>query len=95
LTVGGSVRKLDLQRTSFLFAGINTMPRVEELKQAVSSLPPEEYRQFRDWFMERDWALWDREVEEDVASGKLDFLIKEVEEERRLGKTKPLNPDDL
>ena len=66
------------------------MTRTEELEQAVAALPPHEYRQFRAWFLERDWGVWDRQIEEDSASGKLDFLIEEAQEERRQGKLRSL-----
>lgn len=58
------------------------MTRIEELEMAVASLPQEEYIQFRRWFLERDWESWDREIEADSASGKLDFLIHEAKEMR-------------
>jgi hypothetical protein len=54
------------------------MTKVEELEVAVASLPREEYVQFRRWFFERDWENWDREIETDSASGKLDFLVREA-----------------
>ena len=59
------------------------MTRIEQLQAAVGSLPAEEYRQFRTWLLERGWAAWDRQIVEDSASGKLDFLVKEAEEEKR------------
>jgi hypothetical protein len=34
--------------------------RIEEIKNAVVSLPIDDYRQFRHWFLERDWAQWDK-----------------------------------
>jgi hypothetical protein len=66
------------------------MTRVEQLEEAVDSLPAEEYRQFRNWFFERDWAEWDRQIEADSAAGKLDFLFSEAEEEKRQGRLRPL-----
>jgi hypothetical protein len=54
------------------------MTRVEELELAVAALPEEEYDQFRGWFLERDWEKWDRQIEADAKSGKLDFLIQEA-----------------
>ena len=54
------------------------MTRLEELELAIESLPDDEYSQFRRWFLERDWEKWDREIEADSSSGKLDFLIKEA-----------------
>jgi hypothetical protein len=57
--------------------------RIEEIKNAVVSLPVTEYRKFRDWFMERDWEEWDKQIEADSKAGKLDFLIKEAMDEKR------------
>ncbi len=54
------------------------MTKIEELEKAVTSLPEEEYSQFRRWFLDRDWAEWDREIEADAAGGKLDFLRQEA-----------------
>lgn len=56
------------------------MTRLEELELAIESLPENEYRQFRRWFLERDWEKWDREIEADSTSGKLDFLVKEAQD---------------
>lgn len=66
------------------------MTHIEKLEQEVASLPIDEYRQFRNWFLERDWVEWDRQIEEDSASGKLDFLLKEAEDEKRQGRLRSL-----
>jgi len=66
------------------------MSRVEEIQLAIESLPQEEYRRLRDWFIERDWKEWDKEIEADSKSGKLDFLIKEALEDKAKGKLKEL-----
>ena len=52
--------------------------RVEAIQSAIISLPPEEYAQLRQWFAERDWEQWDKQIREDSSSGKLDFLIDEA-----------------
>ena len=54
------------------------MATIEELEKAVDALAAEEYRQFRAWFLERDWERWDKQIEEDSAAGKLDFLLQEA-----------------
>jgi hypothetical protein len=64
--------------------------RIEEIKNAVVSLPADEYRQFRDWFLERDWAQWDKQIQADSESGKLDFLVKEAMDEKNRGKLRDL-----
>jgi hypothetical protein len=66
------------------------MTRVEELESRVESLSAAEYQQFRRWFIERDWAQWDREIEEDSASGKLDFLLREAEDAQAAGTLRDL-----
>ena len=50
------------------------MSRVEEIQSAIVSLSPEDYARLRQWLAERDWEQWDREIAQDAASGKLDFL---------------------
>jgi len=62
------------------------MTSIEQIEQAVASLPLDEYRQFRNWFIERDWAAWDQQIEADSISGKLDFLRREAEEEKQQGR---------
>ena len=58
------------------------MTRVKEIQSAIESLSSEEYTQLRQWFSEIDWERWDRQIEKDTESGKLDFLIEEALEER-------------
>ena len=64
--------------------------RLEEIQVAVESLPYEEYSRLRQWFSERDWEKWDRQIEADSESGKLDFLIEEALTEKAKGSLKEL-----
>lgn len=66
------------------------MTRLEELETAVVALPEKEYSQFRQWFLERDWEKWDRQIEADSASGKLEFLAREAREAKNSGKLRNL-----
>ncbi|MBF8275664.1 MAG: hypothetical protein HW390_737 [Candidatus Brocadiaceae bacterium] len=66
------------------------MTRIEEIENAVVSLPVDEYRQFRDWFLERDWVQWDKQIQADSQSGTLDFLVKEAMEEKNRGDLRDL-----
>lgn len=66
------------------------MTTVEQIQNAVVSLQVEDYRRFRDWFMERDWAQWDRQIQADSDSGALDFLVNEAREEKHLGELRDL-----
>ena len=59
------------------------MPSIQELENAVSSLRGDEYSQFRRWFLDQDWKMWDRQIEEDSRDGKLDFLVEEAKEAKK------------
>ena len=54
------------------------MTTVEQIRGAVRKLPKRELARFRKWFIEYDAALWDRELEQDVAEGRLDSLAREA-----------------
>ena len=66
------------------------MSNIEEIKSAIESLPATDYARFRQWFIDRDWAKWDKQVKEDSQSGKLDFLISEAIAEKNNGTLKEL-----
>ena len=66
------------------------MTTADEIKQAVLSLPEAEYTKIMDWLHELAEDSWDRQFEEDVLAGKLDFLKAEVEQAKREGKLKDL-----
>ena len=59
-----------------------TVAKVEEIQVAIESLPHQEYVRLRQWFSERDWEKWDRQIKVDSESGKLDFLIEEALDEK-------------
>ena len=44
--------------------------------------------QLRQWFAEKDWLLWDKQLEVDIADGKLDFLLEEAMTAKSQGKLK-------
>ena len=67
-----------------------SMTKIEEIQAAVESLPESEYAKFRQWFSERDWEKWDKQIELDSESGKLDFLVKEALAEKSRGKLREL-----
>lgn len=56
-----------------------------EIKQAVTQLPPQEVTALTAYLVELDQAAWDKQIEADSASGKLDFLFEEAEKERVAG----------
>ncbi|MFZ2357839.1 MAG: hypothetical protein WA040_00705 [Anaerolineae bacterium] len=51
---------------------------VEQLQVEIDALPESDFARLRQWFIDRDWERWDRQLEIDVAAGKLDFLLDEA-----------------
>lgn len=66
------------------------MTKLESLEREVASLKPEELVAFRAWFVEYDWQAWDRQLEQDVADGRLDKLAEEALAEHARGETTEL-----
>jgi hypothetical protein len=66
------------------------MLNVNEIKKAIELLPEKDFIQLRQWFSEKIWTKWDRQIEADGAAGKLDFLVKEALDEKRERKLKDL-----
>lgn len=57
------------------------MDRVEEIEAAIQGLPPEEYHRLVQWFRDREQARWDKQMDSDSSTGKLDFLFNEADRE--------------
>nr|VFK52746.1 MAG: hypothetical protein BECKTUN1418F_GA0071002_10138 [Candidatus Kentron sp. TUN]VFK53337.1 MAG: hypothetical protein BECKTUN1418E_GA0071001_10158 [Candidatus Kentron sp. TUN]VFK58675.1 MAG: hypothetical protein BECKTUN1418D_GA0071000_108711 [Candidatus Kentron sp. TUN] len=66
------------------------MQTAEQIQSEIEALPHKEYSKLVRWFHERDWEAWDDEIENDVGSGRLDFLIEEALEEKDTGKLRDL-----
>ena len=62
------------------------MSSVNEIEEAVLRLTPAELDAFRAWFAEFDATAWDRQIEDDVAAGRLDALADEALEDHRAGR---------
>jgi hypothetical protein len=66
------------------------MKSVEEIEDEIAKLKPIQVRQVAKWLAEYEAEIWDKQIEDDAAAGKLDRFIKEALEEYRQGKTRPL-----
>lgn len=66
------------------------MTQVEQIKAEIEALPQQDFKQLREWFAEKDWQLWDSQIEKDSAEGKLDFLRQEAMEAKAQGKLQEL-----
>jgi hypothetical protein len=56
---------------------------VQEIETAIAKLTDKELAELRAF-------IWDRDIERDEGSGRLDHLANEAVEEFRSGKTRPL-----
>ena len=66
------------------------MSKIEKIEQEVQALSADELAQFRAWFLEYDWAAWDRQLERDAEAGRLDDLAARALRDHAAGKTTPL-----
>ena len=66
------------------------MGRIEKIEQEIQALSPEELAQFRAWFLEYDWAIWDGQIERDADAGRLDDLATRALRDHAAGKTTPI-----
>lgn len=66
------------------------MSNVHELEIAVSQLSANELFQFSEWFEEFVADQWDKKIEADILSGRLDAVGKQAEDEFLAGRASPL-----
>jgi len=66
------------------------MGKVENIEGQVQALSPDELARFPAWFLEFDWAAWDRQIEHDVRAGKLSGMAERALRDHAAGKTKRL-----
>ena len=66
------------------------MVTAQSVEQVVAQLSAEELAKFRRWFAEFDSDAWDKQLEQDVASGKLDVMAAEALADYRAGPVREL-----
>ena len=66
------------------------MSKVQAIESQIERLDDQSFAELREWFIRYDNVRWDRQIEADSATGKLDFLADEAVSEHRAGKTRPL-----
>lgn len=54
------------------------MVRLTDIENAIRQLPPDQLTALREWFAKFDAEAWDRQLDEDVASGIFDALKEEA-----------------
>jgi hypothetical protein len=53
---------------------MDLMSNHEEIEAAFLQLPTAERAKFRAWFLSIDASNWDQQMEDDMTTGKLDWL---------------------
>jgi hypothetical protein len=67
-----------------------SMSKVDNIEREVRNLTPSELAAFRQWFLEFDAQVWDRQIDKDIREGRLDKLADEALAAHRAGKSKEL-----
>ena len=62
---------------------------VQEIEIAITQLNSTEFNQLDSWLAVYKSQQWDKQIEEDFHSGRLDALLDEVDAEYDQGLTKP------
>lgn len=63
---------------------------IEEIEAVISGLPAAELSRFSQWFEEFTADQWDRQIEQDVRSGRLDTALKRADDHYEAGRCAPL-----
>jgi len=63
---------------------------VEQLENAIANLPPDEFARLAKWFVEYEAEQWDRQIEADQRTGRLNAVIQRARDDITAGRSKPL-----
>ena len=63
---------------------------VEEIESAILKLSPRDLSKLAEWVLDLDEQNWDKQIERDVAAGKLNFLATEAFAELESGDSQML-----
>lgn len=66
------------------------MTKVQVLEKTIAKLPSKELAELRAWFEEFDAAVWDKQFEKDVKSGRLDSIADKAQKDFKKGNFKEL-----
>ena len=63
---------------------------IAEIESAIAQLPAREFAELIAWLKRHYDQMWDQQIEDDLAAGRLDSLIAEADDEYRQGLAEPL-----
>lgn len=67
------------------------MITLQEIEVAIQRLPESDIRQLSGWLQSYMEEMWDRQIESDLESGKLDHIIARAEADISANRVKNLN----
>jgi hypothetical protein len=67
------------------------MSSVKEIESAISKLPRNDLTELESWFAEFTADAWDRQIEDDARSGRLDVFYQRLQKENEGEVDVPLN----
>ncbi|HJW38152.1 MAG TPA: hypothetical protein VJ420_06015 [Candidatus Udaeobacter sp.] len=59
---------------------------IEQIEQAIEKFSRDELAAFRKWFLEFDQEAWDKEIEQDIAAGRFEAVLREVNDDIKAGR---------
>ncbi len=66
------------------------MLTLEQIESAILQLSPDEYKKLIEWFADLDYQRWDKQLDKDVADGKLEALAQEAIAEFKAGHSRKI-----
>lgn len=54
------------------------MSTLEQIEAAILTLPSNEFEQLKKWLLDLDYDRWDKQLEQDIAAGKIEALANEA-----------------
>ena len=63
---------------------------IAEIESAITQLPAKDYAELMAWLQKHHERVWDRQIEDDLAAGRLDALMAEANDEYQQGLARPL-----
>lgn len=63
---------------------------VAEIEQAIAQLSPKDFERLREWFEEFAALQWDKQIERDAKTGKLDKIAEQALNDYHAGKAREL-----
>jgi hypothetical protein len=63
---------------------------IQEIERAITQLPKGDLQELVAWLADYHHQLWDKQIAEDLDSGRLDALISDAEKEYQAGLARPL-----